>query len=203
MKKIWAIVITISLSIGIFACANNANVNASGNTSTAIGNVAEKKEDEMISQIKMLLQKDVFKSLLNGKTISEAISDEIKNMTEEAKTNVTERIPGISLDLKNFENDAKTYDWIKDTIKKAIKESIEKGELNQEVINNYKRPLKLLGITIPDVEIKEGMSDSEIEKFCMAFLDVVDKFTEPAVLKILGVDVNNPESINNIREAFN
>lgn len=198
MKKILAIVLIATLSMSSFACANNANASTtSANASTAQTN------SELIGKLKKIFQKDVIKTALDGKTISQIVSESVANMTEAEKGDAIKKFPEISFDTSNFSNDEKTYEWLTKSLKIAIKNMINSGELTQEYIDNYKGYLKLLGITIPDVEIKKDMPDDDIEKVTSAFLDVADKFTEPEVLKLMGIDLNDPETIEEIKNTFN
>ena len=83
-----------------------------------------------------------------------------------------------------------------------IKDSIEKGNLTQDMVNEYKGYLTLMGVSLPNVEIKKGMADEDIEKLSHAFVDVADRVTEPAVLKLMGVDLNDPETLENLKNVF-
>lgn len=197
MKKIIAIVLIAALSIGSFACANSANASTASNNSSTVNN------SELITKLKKILQKDVVKTALDGKTISQVVSESVANMTEAEKNDAIKKFTEISFDASNFSSDEKTYEWLTKSMKIAIKNMIDSGELTQEYVDNYKGYLKLLGIAIPDVEIKKDMPDGDIEKVTSAFLDVADKFTEPEVLKLMGIDLNDPKTIEEIKKTFN
>ena len=124
-------------------------------------------------------------------------------MSEDDKKEATAKFPELSLENSTFENDETTYKWLTSSLKIVIKNLIDSGEITQEQVDSYKGYTKILGITFPEVEIKKGMSDDDIEKLCLAFLDIADKFTEPETLKIIGVDIENPQTIEKIKGIFN
>ena len=51
--------------------------------------------------------------------------------------------------------------------------------------------MTLLGLEVPNIEIKKEMSDSEIENLAILIIDAVYKVTDPIIFKILGIDLNN------------
>lgn len=222
MKNIIALLLVGTMALTSFSCANTTNTSqtynnktqetsninqtsTNSNEATTKTNETEKantNEDELISKIKKVCQKEVVQVALKGKTISQAVGEEIKNMSEEAKKEV-ENYPELSLDASNFENDEKTYLWLSKALKIIIKDAIENERLTQEQVDEYKLYLTLMGIKLPEAQIKKGMSDADIEKLCLALADVADKITEPAILKLMGVDINDPDTLSNLRDLFN
>lgn len=175
-----------------FACTNNVNANT---TSSTI-NISNK--DELTEKIERIFQKDVIKEALDGKQISEVLKDAFAKLPNDSKKYIQQNYPEIPLDLSNFSNDEKTYHWLSIVVKAVIKNAINKGELSQEFIDEYKNYLSVLGISVPNIEIKKGMSDDEIEKLSLTFVDIIEKLANPTILKLLGIDLKNGISLETI-----
>ena len=222
MKNFIALLLVVTMALTSFSCSNTTNTSQTSNNKTQeTSNISETtinanestsktnettesstNDTELVSKIKKLCNKEVVKTALNGKTISQLISEEINKLTEEEKKDATKNYPEMSFDQSNFANDEKTYIWLSKALKVIIKDSIEKGNLTQDMVNEYKGYLTLMGVSLPNVEIKKGMADEDIEKLSLAFIDVADRVTEPAVLKLMGVDLNDPETLENLKNVF-
>ena len=46
------------------------------------------------------------------------------------------------------------------------------------------------------------MSDADIEKLSIAFVDILDKISNPTILKILGIDLSDPNILSNLPSLF-
>lgn len=222
MKNFIALLLVVTMALTSFSCSNTTNTSQTSNNKTQeTSNISETtinanestsktnettesstNDAELVSKIKKLCNKEVVKTALNGKTIIQLVSEEINKLTEEEKKDATKNYPEMSFDQSNFANDEKTYIWLSKGLKVMIKDSIERGELTQSMVNEYKGYLTLMGVSLPNVEIKKGMTDADIEKLSLAFVDVADRVTEPAVLKLMGVDLNDPETLENLKNAF-
>ncbi len=202
MKRLVSKILIICLSLSSLACSNVVNA-SSTQLSTQLSNSDELiKKDELTKKIENLFKKDVFKPVLNGKSISQLLSEELSKMSEEDKKYIENQYPQISLDKSNFENDEKTYVWLSKIVRILLKDSIDNGYLTQKQIDEYKGYLSFLGIKISDVEIKKEMSDADIEKLSIAFVDILDKISNPTILKILGIDLSDSNTLSNLPSLF-
>ena len=207
MNKISIIILSAILSLTPFANKNDANGNSiiakSNNIFSAIKQLnannkdenLKKREDELTSKIKNLCEKEIIKSALQGKKLNKFVKDRIDGLTNEERKNIERNVPGLSLDESNFESDTETYKWLAFALKGALKYYTNNGTITQyqfdQFIKNNKIYMTLLGLEVPDIEIKKGMSDSEIENLAILIVDAVNKVTDPIIFKILGIDLNN------------
>ena len=198
MKKLLSIILIALLSFSIVAC----NGNNTSSTATSVSQSA------LSQKLKAVLEKPMVKELLQGKKISELLKESITNITEDQKNQILKELPGISLDPSNFSSDDAAYAWIADTTKQTIKAAIEKGELTQDIMNQAKMYLgaaqfqypELSKIKIPNIELKKGISDEDLTKFCESMTDVLDVLTDPELLKKLGVDLSNLGALDNLQK---
>ena len=198
MKKILSIVLIALLSFGTVACSSSNPLSTSASVSPS----------PLSQKLKAVLEKPMVKELLQGKKISELLKESITNITEDQKNQILKELPGISLDPSNFSSDDAAYAWIADTTKQTIKAAIEKGELTQDIMNQAKMYLgaaqfqypELSKIKIPNIELKKGISDEDLTKFCESMTDVLDVLTDPELLKKLGVDLSNLGALDNLQK---
>ena len=192
MKKFLSILLVALLSFGIVAC-NGVGVAAA----TSIN------QNELSLKLKKIFEKDVVKKIMDGKKINDLVKDAYDKMSADDREKALEQIPGISLDPKYFATEDSTYAWIAEAAKSRVKHAIDNGELTQEQIDQAKGMLVLMGISLPDIKVEKGISDDDITKLCDAFLDVADRVTNPETLKLLGIDINDPEAIEDLTKSFN
>ena len=192
MKKFLSILLVALLSFGIVAC-NGVGVAAA----TSIN------QNELSLKLKKIFEKDVVKKIMDGKKINDLVKDAYDKMSADDREKALEQIPGISLDPKYFATEDSTYAWIAEAAKSSVKHAIDNGELTQEQIDQAKGMLVLMGISLPDIKVEKGISDDDITKLCDAFLDVADRVTNPETLKLLGIDINDPEAIEDLTKSFN
>ena len=197
MKRLVSIILIICLSLSSLACSNVVNANSTQLSTQSYNSDELIKKDELTKKIENL-----FKPVLNGKSISQLLSEELSKMSDEDKKYLENQYPQISLDNSNFENDEKTYVWLSKIVRILLKYSIDNGYLTQKQIDEYKGYLSFLGIKISDVEIKKEMSDADIEKLSIAFVDILDKISNPTILKILGIDLSDPNILSNLPSLF-
>ena len=202
MKRLVSIILIICLSLSSLACSNVVNANSTQQSTQSSNSDELIKKDELTKKIENLFKKDVFKPVLNGNSISQLLSEELSKMSDEDKKYLENQYPQISLDNSNFENDEKTYVWLSKIVRILLKYSIDNGYLTQKQIDEYKGYLSFLGIKISDVEIKKEMSDADIEKLSIAFVDILDKISNPTILKILGIDLSDPNILSNLPSLF-
>ena len=213
MKKIISLLLIISLSIGAFTFSVNANtfINANNGkvvyitsitdivknwfsgTKKAVDDINNAKDNqtELNKKIRELFDKQVVKDALDGKTIREVLEKEVGSLTATEKKNIKNIAADISFDKSNFENDEKTFLWIEDTLKIVVKALVDRGEVTEESVAEYKNMLQLIGVNISDIKIEKGMSDADIEKLCIALVDTANKVANPTMLKLLGIDLKN------------
>ena len=89
-----------------------------------------------------------------------------------------------------------------------MKEEIEAGKLTNKPFDALTMILRFLGKpNIPNINIKKGMTDQEIEVLCDQILDILLMVTDEQTLKILGIDLNNPDTMaelkRNIESSLN
>jgi hypothetical protein len=192
MKNYLVKISLLMLLMFSFACTNNVNANTASSTINISNN------DELSEKIEKIFQKDVIKENLDGKKISEVLKDAFTKLPEDSKKYIQKNYPEIPLDESYFSSDEKTYRWLSIVVKSAIKNSINKGELTQDFIDEYKNYLSVLGVSVPNIEIKKWMSDDDIEKLSLTLVDIIDKLANPTILKLLGIDLKNIDSLETI-----
>lgn len=218
MKKNITSILIVTLIISLFSCANTPNLNHTNNdtnTKTNITNQTQEnnkvsinttnqtqnkdnKKSELVTKIENFFNKEVVKKVLDGKSVSQIVDETVKKMPDEEIKNIEQQYPELSFSKSNFENDEKTYNWLSIALKVLIKDSIERGYLTQKQIDEYKTYLTLIGINLSNIEIKKGMTDIEIENLCIALLDILDRIANPTILKLIGIDVNDPNLLENL-----
>ena len=196
IKKILTFLIIFAMSFAVISCTHD--------TVTAANTLNVKNEDSKIkSKVKDICNKDTIKSLLKGKKINEGLKEVWENFSDKelAIINGSLKDLGLSIDEKVFNSEEETYDFISDSLFDGVKEGVKKGFINNETLKQM-RFLSFIGIKIPNIDISKDMSDEDIETLCFLYLDIADKFTEPAVLKIFGIDVKDPNAINDLKKVL-
>lgn len=197
MKKIQLILLSIFLMFGLFACESVANTVAQAENNTTRNVELEKKIEDFFS-------KDIVKKILDGKTISDILRDAYSNLSDDEKARIkgdAEKY-GITIDEKIFESDADTYNWIANSLRLALKIAIKNGEITKDNLDKLKG-LSMFGIKIPDINIDKNISDEDLEEFCQSAVGFLDNVMNPAILKLLGVDIDGPNALENVINAFN
>ena len=191
MKKFLSILLIALLTFGTVACDAMGTISANSMAQSALS-----------QKLKKICEKDIVKKLLDGKKISDLVKDSIDKMSSTDRENALEQMPGISFDPKYFATEDSTYAWITEAAKSSIKYAIDNGQLTQEQIDQAKGMLALMGISLPDIKVEKGITEADISKLCDSFLDVADRITNPETLKLLGIDINDPSTFDNIAKNF-
>lgn len=212
MKKTLAILLVVTLSIGTIACSNYASTEtiktAKTSTETTVKTGSETKEssaniaNELSKKIETLCQKDIFNTILEGKSVSEALRESFSNISKEELDLAIKNYPQLSFDVSNFANDESTYDWLANALKIVLKDAIDKKQITQEQINDVKGYLTLMGIKLPNITIEPGLSDKDINDLCLTAVQIADKFSDPTILKLIGIDLEKPDALENLKNSL-
>lgn len=212
MKKTLAILLVVTLSIGTIACSNSASTEtiktAKTSTETTVKTGSETKEssaniaNELSKKIEALCQKDIFNTILEGKSVSEALRESFSNISKEELDLAIKNYPQLSFDVSNFANDKSTYNWLANALKTVLKDAIDKKQITQEQINDVKSYLTLMGIKLPNITIEPGLSDKDINDLCLTAVQIADKFSDPTILKLIGIDLEKPDALENLKNSL-
>lgn len=212
MKKTLAILLVVTLSIGTIACSNSASTEtiktAKTSTETTVKTDSETKEssaniaNELSKKIEALCQKDIFNTILEGKSVSEALRESFSNISKEELDLAIKNYPQLSFDISNFANDESTYNWLANALKIVLKDAIDKKQITQEQINDVKGYLTLMGIKLPNITIEPGLSDKDINDLCLTAVQIADKFSDPTILKLIGIDLEKPDALENLKNSL-
>ncbi len=212
MKKTLAILLVVTLSIGTIACSNSASTEtiktAKTSTETTVKTGSETKEssaniaNELSKKIEALCQKDIFNTILEGKSVSEALRESFSNISKEELDLAIKNYPQLSFDVSNFANDESTYNWLANALKTVLKDAIDKKQITQEQINDVKGYLTLMGIKLPNITIEPGLSDKDINDLCLTAVQIADKFSDPTILKLIGIDLEKPDALENLKNSL-
>ena len=212
MKKTLAILLVVTLSIGTIACSNSASTEtiktAKTSTETTVKTGSETKEssaniaNELSKKIEALCQKDIFNTILEGKSVNEALKESFSNISKEELDLAIKNYPQLSFDVSNFANDESTYNWLANALKIVLKDAIDKKQITQEQINDVKGYLTLMGIKLPNITIEPGLSDKDINDLCLTAVQIADKFTDPTILKLIGIDLEKPDALENLKNSL-
>ena len=212
MKKTLAILLVATLSIGTIACSNSASTKttktAKTSAETTVKTGSETKEssaniaNELSKKIEALCQKDIFNTILEGKSVSEALRESFTNISKEELDLAIKNYPQLSFDVSNFANDESTYNWLANALKTVLKDAIDKKQITQEQINDVKGYLTLMGIKLPNITIEPGLSDKGINDLCLTAVQIADKFTDPTILKLIGIDLEKPDALENLKNSL-
>ncbi len=212
MKKTLAILLVVTLSIGTIACSNSASTEtiktAKTSTETTVKTGSETKEssaniaNELSKKIEALCQKDIFNTILEGKSVSEALRESFSNISKEELDLAIKNYPQLSFDVSNFANDESTYNWLANALKIVLKDAIDKKQITQEQINDVKGYLTLMGIKLPNITIEPGLSDKDINDLCLTAVQIADKFSDPTILKLIGIDLEKPDALENLKNSL-
>lgn len=159
-------------------------------------------ETELNKKLKELADKKVIKEILNNEPVKDVLKKKISGLTQAEKNYAKDNYKGLSFDLSNFDTDEKAFSWLEDAFKIIIKDSVNKEILMQETIDEYKILLKIIGIKVDDIKIEKGMSDEDIETLCIAIIDTMNKIANKTMLKLVGLDLDNPDIMKEIRETI-
>lgn len=187
MNKLLAIVLVCIVCLTLPVCGNGKTLDA---------NV----QSELSQKIESFFDKNNVKKILDDKKISEVLSDMMEKASHREIEIFENKLKeyGIILDKKIFEDAGKTYNWLAEVINMFVKKAIKTGELTTEQLKKLSF-LKFFGITIPDIDIKEAMSDEEIEKLSIAVVEFVDKISESKALNLFGIRLEDPELFDKIK----
>ena len=212
MKKTLAILLVVTLSIGTIACSNSASTEtiktAKTSTETTVKTGSETKEssaniaNELSKKIEALCQKDIFNTILEGKSVSEALRESFSNISKGELDLAIKNYPQLSFDVSNFANDESTYNWLANALKTVLKDAIDKKQITQEQINDVKGYLTLMGIKLPNITIEPGLSDKDINDLCLTAVQIADKFSDPTMLKLIGIDLEKPDALENLKNSL-
>lgn len=181
---------------------NNALNNLLNKDDTNVNKSEVNNETELNKKLKELADKKVIKEILNNEPVKDVLKKKINGLTQAEKNYAKDNYKGLSFDLSNFDTDEKAFSWLEDAFKIVIKDSINKEILMQETIDEYKMLLKIIGIKVDDIKIEKGMSDEDIEKLCIAIVDTMNKIANKTMLKLIGLDLDNPNIMKEIRETI-
>ena len=212
MKKTLTILLIATLSIGTFACSSTTSTETTTATKTSTETTAktdtETKESstntasELTTKIETIFQKDTIKTILKGKSISEVLKETFTNISKEELDLAIKNYPQLSFDVSNFANDESTYNWLANALKIVLKDAIDKKQITQEQINDVKGYLTLMGIKLPNITIEPGLSDKDINDLCLTAVQIADKFTDPTILKLIGIDLEKPDALENLKNSL-
>ena len=201
MKKKFKTIISILIIFAMTLCttAYSSNIDITNNQTLSQNNFTKR--------LKTFFESEFVKIMFDGKSLTEILTNAILNISLEEKTEIENKYQ-ISLDKSNFETDELKFSIFEKLIKAMMKEEIETGRLTNKPFDALTMILRFLGKpNIPNINIKKGMTDQEIEVLCDQILDILLMVTDEQTLKILGIDLNNPDTMaelkRNIESSLN
>lgn len=201
MKKKFKTIISILIIFTMTLCTTTYSSNID------IANNQTLSQNNFTKRLKTFFESEFVKIMFDGKSLTEILTNAILNISLEEKEEIENKYQ-ISLDKLNFETDELKFSIFEKLIKAMIKEEIEAGKLTNKPFDALTMILRFLGKpNIPNINIKKGMTDHEIEVLCDQILDILLMVTDEQTLKILGIDLNNPDTIaelkRNIESSLN
>lgn len=201
MKKKFKTIISILMIFAMTLCTTTYSSNID------IANNQTLSQNNFTKRLKTFFESEFVKIMFDGKSLTEILTNAILNISLEEKEEIENKYQ-ISLDKSNFETDELKFSIFEKLIKAMIKEEIEAGKLTNKPFDALTMILRFLGKpNIPNINIKKGMTDHEIEVLCDQILDILLMVTDEQTLKILGIDLNNPDTIaelkRNIESSLN
>lgn len=204
-SKLYLVLTIISLSINICACNVNANVLTKSENSETIENGNNVlAQSELTTSLKKLLEKKAIKSLLSDKTISEVFKEGINNGSLKSLSEMLNNIlPEIKMSVENFKTDEDTYNWLSNVITKVLKATLNKGDITEADIDSINQAIGILGVNKISLPKKTGdFDDKDAEKFALQFVPILEKVLDPTILKLLGIDLEDPKLFENLMKQI-
>lgn len=145
-----------------------------------------KGSKEIASRIKKIFEKEKVKGLMqNGG--SSNVREFIINSFEKVGGNKLEsqksKFPDIPFDNLKFASDEDAYNWLANNMTIIVKIGVESGELDQETIDGINESLRETGESFTSINVSKNMSDADIEKLCIWWLDYFDRVFDNAATK--------------------
>ena len=185
------------LSEGVFAeYQQSFNENNSGSVSAKSKSEEPKKVDlkqknsksskELASRIKKIFEKEKVKELMrNGgsSNVREFIINSFEKVGDDKVNSLKNQYPDLSFDNLKFKNDDDAYNYLANNMKYIVKAGVQSGSLDQETIDGVTSSVKESGKSIADIKVSKNMSDADIEKLCIWWLDYFDRVFDNAATK--------------------
>ena len=59
-----------------------------------------------------------------------------------------------------------------------------------------------MGIKLPNITIEPGLSDKDINDLCLTAVQIADKFSDPTIFKLIGIDLEKPDALENLKNSL-